>query len=277
MALFAADFTKLFERKGLTEDLIKDFQQMVWNFYNSHTRPFPWRETRNPYHIFISEWMLQQTQTSAVVPKYNAFLSKFPTFQDLATASMDEVIKLWQGLGYNRRALWMKSSAELIANEYNGKLPDDPEVLEQIKGIGHATAREMVTFAYDKPTAFIETNIRRVYLHLFFHRKNGIKDKEILELVELTADVNKPREWYYALMDYGVMLKKTIKPDPNHRSYHYKKQPKFKGSDREMRGKILRMKIANTTITIDELSQKLQQPVKKIKALVIKMKQEGFF
>ena len=120
MSLFAADITCSFDQKGLTSELIQDFQAMIWNHYKNHPRPFPWRETRNPYHIFVSEWMLQQTQTSAVVPKYNAFLSKFPTFNDLASASIDEVLKLWQGLGYNRRAIWMKTAAEVIVQEYNG-------------------------------------------------------------------------------------------------------------------------------------------------------------
>lgn len=277
MPLFATDLTKVYYENGLTEDLTDEFQRLIWNYYAAHPRPFPWRETQNPYHIFISEWMLQQTQTSAVVPKYKAFLSKFPTFNELTDAFTDEVLKLWQGLGYNRRALWMKSAAELIVREFNGVLPKDPEVLEKIKGIGHATAREMVTFSYNIPTVFIETNIRRVFLHLFFHQKSNIHDREILNLVEKTVDTNNPREWYYALMDYGVMLKKSVSPDPNHRSFHYKKQPKFKGSDRELRGKILRLKITNDSITIDQLSQELEQPVKKVSELVTKMEQEGFF
>ncbi|MHA1110169.1 MAG: A/G-specific adenine glycosylase [Promethearchaeota archaeon] len=277
MTLFAADLSKSYEKNGPTKGLIKEFQSLIWDYYKSHPRPFTWRETRNPYHIFISEWMLQQTQTSAVVPKYKAFLTKFPTFSDLAGASMDDVLKLWQGLGYNRRAIWMKTATELIVANYNGILPQDPELLEKIKGIGHATAREMVTFSYNIPTAFIETNIRRVFLHLFFNTKSKVHDKVILELVEKTVDTVNPREWYYALMDYGVMLKKTVKPDPNHRSFHYKKQPKFKGSNRELRGKILRMKITEPTITIEELSKKINQPILKIRELVTKMEQEGFF
>ncbi len=277
MTLFAADLTKLYEKKGLTKDLIDEFQKLIWNYYTAHPRPFPWRETRDPYHIFISEWMLQQTQTSAVIPKYKAFLSKFPTFNDLANAFTDEVLRLWQGLGYNRRAIWMKSAAELITNEYNAILPNDPKVLEKIKGIGHATAREMVCFAYNIPTAFIETNIRRVFLHLFFHNKSSVHDRDILIIVEKTVDTKNPREWYYALMDYGVMLKKSVKPDPNHRSFHYKKQSKFKGSNRELRGKILRLKIATPNISIKELSQKLKRAEPKVRELLTKMEQEGFF
>lgn len=277
MTLFAAEVTKSYLKDGLTSNLIEDFQQLIWSFYKTHPRPFPWRETRNPYYIFISEWMLQQTQTSSVHPKYSEFLSKFPTFKDLAEASMGDVLKLWQGLGYNRRAIWMKTAAELIVKEYNGILPRDPEVLESIKGIGHATAREMVTFSYNIPTAFIETNIRRVFLHLFFHDKSNIHDRDILQLVEKTVESDNPREWYYALMDYGVMLKQTIKPDPNHRSFHYKKQLKFQGSNRELRGKILRIKIAIPTITVKELSQKLEQPELIIRDLITKMEHEGFF
>ncbi|MBN2156138.1 MAG: A/G-specific adenine glycosylase [Candidatus Lokiarchaeota archaeon] len=277
MSLFAADFSQSYEKNGLSQEMIQIFQQIIWDYYNSHPREFPWRVTRNPYHIFISEWMLQQTQTSSVVPKYKEFISKLPTFSDLANTSMDEVVKLWQGLGYNRRAIWMKSAAESIVREYNGTLPKDPDHLEKIKGIGHATAREMVTFAYNIPTVFIETNIRRVFLHLFFHNKNQVKDTEILSLVGQTVDITNPREWYYALMDYGVMLKKTLQPDPNRRSYHYKKQPKFEGSNRELRGKILRLKITNPEITNITISQKLKSPLEKINELVTKMEEEGFF
>jgi A/G-specific adenine glycosylase len=135
----------------------------------------------------------------------------------------------------------------------------------------------MVSFAYNKPTAFIETNIRRVYLHIFFYNKIGIRDDEILKLVSKTVDSKNPREWYYALMDYGVYLKKTLKPDPNHRSAHYKKQPKFKGSTRELRGKILRLKMKTPSISIEELSVHLKQPKAKVNEIVTKMEQEGFF
>ncbi len=277
MTFFASDFTKFYDEKGLTKEIVRDFQNLIWSYYKTHPRPFPWRETRNPYHIFISEWMLQQTQTSAVIPKYQTFLDRFPSFQELANASIDDVLKLWQGLGYNRRAIWMKTAAEIIVDKYNGILPRDPVILEKIKGIGHATAREMTSFAYNVPNTFIETNIRRVYLHIFFFTKSGIKDNDILELVEKTIDHDNPREWYYALMDYGVYLKKMVKPDPNHRSFHYKKQPKFEGSTRELRGQILRLKIDNPSITIDDLSKIVQKPLIKVQKIVTKMKQEGFF
>jgi len=277
MSSFATDISKSYNKNGLNDDLIRDFRFMIWNYYKSHPRPFPWRETQNPYHIFVSEWMLQQTQTSAVVPKYEAFLTKFPTFSDLANAPMDDVLKVWQGLGYNRRAIWMKNAAELIVKEYNGVLPKDPEILDKIKGIGLATAREMITFSYNIPTAFIETNIRRVFLHLFFHNKSAINDKEILLLVDKTVDIINPREWYYALMDYGVMLKKRVKPDPNHRSLHYKKQPKFEGSTRELRGLILYQKLSNPNISVEELSKIIKQPTSKLRDIVMKMEDEGFF
>jgi A/G-specific adenine glycosylase len=277
MTLFALDLSQSYEKNGLTTELIKEFQSIIWEYYRSHPRDFEWRKTRNPYHIFISEFMLQQTQTSSVVPKYASFIEKYPNFTDLATASKDDVLKLWRGLGYNRRALWMKEAAEMIVSKFHGILPDDPDVLETLKGIGHATAREMVTFAYNKPSAFIETNIRRVFLYLFFHNKHNINDKDILPLVGKTCDTSNPREWYYALMDYGVYLKKSVKPDPNHRSHHYKKQSKFKGSNRELRGHILRLKIDQPTITIEQIADQLHKPVELIKKIFAKMGEEGFF
>lgn len=258
--MFAMDFLYQFRKNGLTSDLTKQFQGIILENYRKMARRFPWRETHNPYHIFVSEFMLQQTQAERVVQKYEIFISKYPDFGSLAHASLEDVMKIWQGLGYNRRAVWMKKAAEQIYHDLNGVLPRDPKILENFKGIGHATAREMVTFSYNIRAPFIETNIRRVYIYFFFAESREINDKEILELVDQTIYDNNPREWFYALMDYGVMLKKKFpKENPNIRSVKYSKQSKFNGSNRQLRGKILKLIIDSSGIEIDHLIRHILQ------------------
>lgn len=204
-------------------------------------RDFPWRNTTDPYHILVSEVMLQQTQVSRVLVKYPIFISQFPNFKELATASIKDILLAWQGMGYNRRALYLKKIAEIVVKKYEGKLPDDPAVLDTFPGIGEATAASIVAFAFNKPVVFIETNIRRVFLHLFFEdRKSKVDDREIFPLVEQTLDHKNPREWYWALMDYGAHLGKTV-DNPNKKSKHYTVQSRFEGSDRQVRGEVLRI------------------------------------
>lgn len=215
------------------------FRRKIWKYYKKHGRhTLPWRLTHDPYKILISEVMLQQTQVGRVEKKYKEFLSSFPTLKKLANADLSEVLKVWQGLGYNRRAKFLRDTARKIVGEFGGKLPHDPTLLAKLPGIGPNTAGSIRAFAFNQPVVFIETNIRGVYLHEFFPKKKKVRDEAILKLVEETLDTKKPREWYYALMDYGVFLKTT--ENPNHRSAHYTRQSKFKGSIRELRAKILR-------------------------------------
>jgi A/G-specific adenine glycosylase len=193
----------------------------------------PWRENTDFYWVLVSEVMLQQTQVNRVLQKFPEFITAFPTIEALARASIEEVLRVWQGLGYNRRALNIKKAAELIARE--GMAQD----LTVLPGIGANTAGSITAFACNKPVVFIETNIRRVFIHHFFADAEGIHDQELIPLVEATLDSNNVREWYWALMDYGTELAKTV-PNPNRRSKHYTKQSKFEGSDRQVRGEIVR-------------------------------------
>ncbi len=232
---------------------IKKFQKTVWDYYNQHKRDFPWRKTKNPYHIWVSEVMLQQTQTDRVVPKYKAFLKRFPTVRALASASQKDVLESWQGLGYNRRGLNLKRAAEEIVGHFKGRIPSKPEALLALPGIGEYTSKAIITFAYNVPLVFIETNIRTVYLEYFFkNSKTQIHDKEILRLVEKTMDIINPREWFYALMDYGVMLKKIHKAK-NIKSVHYRKQTPFQGSGRQVRSTILKYILENHKLTLPAL------------------------
>lgn len=215
------------------------FRQLVLNYYKAHGRSFPWRTTTDPYKILVSEIMLQQTQASRVVGKYQSFIKKFPTIEKLAKASTTAVLKEWQGLGYNRRGLALKQTAVEVMKQYKGKIPHQYEELLKLPGIGPATAGDILAFAWNKPVIVIETNIRTVFLHHFFPKQNNVSDQEILPLLKKTLDKKNPRRWYWALMDYGAFLKKT-ESNPSRRSRHYTRQSPFKGSNRELRSKILK-------------------------------------
>ncbi len=219
--------------------------------------------------------MLQQTQTSQVGEKFLNFIKLFPDFETLAKAPLEKVLKAWQGLGYNRRAKALKEIAEKILGEYNGELPDSVEALKKLPQIGHNTASSILAFAFNKPTIFIETNIRRVYIYFFFHNKKDVSDKDILPIVEKTLNKENPRQWYYALMDYGVMLKKTH-PELNKRSAHYRKQKPFKGSDREIRGKILNIFLNNKTLSKEQINEMLEFQSERIEKVLKQMVKEGF-
>jgi A/G-specific adenine glycosylase len=199
--------------------------------------------------------MLQQTQVPRVLKKFPEFIAGFPSFESLAIAPFAKVLGAWQGMGYNRRAKYLQESAQIIIRQYNGVIPDNPELLVMLPGIGKATAASIITFTYNKPLIFIETNIRRVFIHHFFSDKKGIEDSRITPLVEKFLDREKPREWYYSVMDYGSYLAKIVE-NPNRKSKHYIKQSKFEGSNRQVRGVVLR-ELLNRSLSREELLSKL--------------------
>ena len=215
------------------------FRKKIIDYYRAHKRDLPWRSTRDPYAIMVSEVMLQQTQVDRVIPKYLAWMHRFPTPESLAHASVGDVLKVWQGLGYNRRALNLRRAAGIIVREQNGEFPKDVRAIDALPGIGPYTAGAIGAFAFEVRSAFIETNIRTVYLHFFFNGKTNVRDEELIARIEETLPQENIREWYNALMDYGAMLKRTV-GNPNIYSASYAKQSTFKGSRRELRGAILR-------------------------------------
>lgn len=222
----------------LDGNAIAEFQKRIIEFYSENERSFPWRETRDPYRILVSELMLQQTQTDRVAAKYGPFVDRFPDFGSLASAGLSEVFALWKGLGYNRRAKALHDSAARVIEEHDGVLPADPSLLETFPGIGPYTARAVCAFAFDMPVVFVETNIRRVFIHFFFPDEQKVHDRRLLPLIEVTLDRMAPRRWYYALMDYGAALRRQV-PNPNVRSAHYVRQAPFENSNRQIRGRIL--------------------------------------
>lgn len=231
---------------------IGDFVRIIKDFHASARRDLEWRRNITPYKIVVSEVMLQQTQVPRVTVKFPQFVSRFPNFRSLAGAAVADVLAEWQGMGYNRRALYVHKIAHKIVEEYDGVLPDDPHVLESFPGIGHATAGSIIAFAYNKPTIFIETNIRRVFIHFFFKGAENVSDRDIYPLVESTLDRTAPQEWYYALMDYGSMLSKSVE-NPNRRSKHYARQSAFEGSARKVRGQIIRTLLENISMPKNHL------------------------
>ncbi|MEI7498123.1 MAG: A/G-specific adenine glycosylase [Candidatus Falkowbacteria bacterium] len=228
---------------------IKKFQEVIWQHYHVHKRNFPWRETTNPYRILVSEIMLQQTQANRVVEKYQSFIKKIPNFKSLANIETKQLLLEWQGLGYNRRALQLQRLAQIVAREHRGRLPHDNALLQQLPGIGPATAAAIRAFTFNLPTVYLDTNVRRVYLHYFFPEQAKIYDKELFPLIEKSFDTSNSREWCWALLDYGAMLGKDKKNNPNQRSAHFTKQTKFEGSNRQLRGQLLKNIITHNGIS----------------------------
>lgn len=258
------DFTDYVSNSLLPEKIVKEFQEHIREFYVFYGRPFDWRETITPYRVVVSEIMLQQTQTERVKKKFDQFIKSCASFQELAEASSREVLTLWQGLGYNRRGLALHMIAKKVVDEYQGVLPQDPDVLVKFPGIGKATASSICAFAFNKPTVFIETNIRAVYIHLFFRDRDNVTDKELMPLIEQTLVHDDARHWYYALMDYGVMLKKRFK-NPSRRSKHHVKQAKFEGSERQIRGMILRALTQHEYLSYKDLCSIIARDSQRIK------------
>ena len=257
----------------LDQSELASFREFIWKFYREEGRSFLWRTNIDPFRIVVSEIMLQQTQTYRVAPKYEQFIATFHNFKMLAAADLRDVLIVWQGLGYNRRGHYLYNIAHKVMQEYNGILPNDPIILEKFPGIGPATAASICAFAFNTPTVFIETNIRTVFIFHFFPNHAQVHDKEIIPFIEATVDKVNPREWYYALMDYGVFLKQLHK-NPNRRSVHYAKQSKFEGSDRQIRGRIIKALTENAFLTRLDLHAYIAKEAARIDAICLKMCEE---
>jgi A/G-specific adenine glycosylase len=234
-----------------------------------------WRKTTDPYSILVSEIMLQQTQVERVKQKYDEFLSAFPTPYELASAPLSDVLHVWQGLGYNRRAIFLKRCSEQIVNQNAGQFPHTIDELQSLPGIGPYTARAVATFAFGVAVPLIETNIRTVFIHFFFHGHTKVSDREIMPLITMTLDQDNPREWYYALMDYGALLKQ-LHLNPSRRSAHHTRQTRFEGSNRQLRGRILREIIAKSVVWPAQLAELIQVQMETIEQTLGTLEQEGF-
>jgi A/G-specific adenine glycosylase len=284
---------------GLTPGLARSFQKFLMLFYASCGRDLPWRRTTDPYRILVSEFMLQQTRVERVLTKYPEFLGHFPDIEELARAPRREVLLAWQGLGYNRRALALHETARRVMDEFHGSIPLDRTILDSFPGIGNATAGAILAFSTNRPEIFIETNIRRVYIHLFFPDAAKVHDREIESILGKTLLKRKPREFYYALMDYGSALGKGLwdpkgsalkkgtgdpngsllkkgARNPNARSASYSRQSPFEGSDRQVRGLVLRHLLAGGGAGEEELRGLVTVEPGRLERILRGLERDGF-
>lgn len=230
-----------------------DFRELLAQKGAELYRTMPWREDTRPYYILVSELMLQQTQVDRVIPKFTAFIARFPDVATLAAATLGEVLTLWNGLGYNRRAKYLHEAAKMVTGEFGGVFPSDYDSLRRLPGVGPNTAGAIMTYAFNQPRVFIETNVRTVYFHHFFEGGDKVSDAQLKHVVEQTLDTENPRQFYWALMDYGTWLKKQG-AGRIQQSKHYKKQSALKGSVREIRGQIIRA-LTTKNLAMEALQQ----------------------
>ncbi len=268
----------------MTSLKLKRFKGYIWDYYHKQGRQLSWRPpvlkphkdgALDPYIIVVSEVMLQQTQVSRVEKKLPEFIKAFPNFEALAKADTTELLKVWQGMGYNRRALNLRKLAQEVMHLYKGQLPRDMRDLDALPGIGPNTAGSIRAFAFNLPSIFIETNIRRVFIHHFFADKKNVHDEQILELVEKTLPKENIREWYYALMDYGSHLTSKVE-NPNRKSAHYNKQAKFSGSNRQLRGALIRAFLKGEPLDEKVFARKYNKSAAQIKKALRDLENEGF-
>lgn len=254
---------------------IEEFVAYVLDLYKRHGRhDLPWRGEFHPYHVFLSEMMLQQTQVPRVLEKFKLFTERFPSIRPLAEAPQAEILRLWKGLGYNRRALFLHRSARIIVEQHNGRIPDSEGELAALPGIGLATARAILAYAFNRPVCYIETNIRAVLLHHFFKDQTEVPDEELVPVLESCLEGVSPRIWYSALMDYGSWLKRAI-GNPNRRSKSYTVQSRFEGSDRQLRGRILEL-LLEQPMEYASIVERLDGEEHRLERVLKGLSKEGF-
>lgn len=289
-----------------------EFKKLIWNWYTENRRDLPWRPPaphkkthpegytfypltpqnqkwtkQHAYEIFISEIMLQQTQVDRVVPFFETFIKELPDWQALAQCPQPTLLKLWKGLGYNRRALNTKKAAQYVLEHHGGNLPQDIKELQKIPNVGVYTSAAIMNFVHGIPTPLIETNVRTVFFHHFYTKKDSVDDITLMKKVLATLPNHNtqhsvsadPREWMYALMDYGSHLRREGIKITN-KSKHYTKQKSFKGSKREIRGKILEILLHDPLLHREILEQKISDDLPEnennIQHVIKDMVNEGF-
>ncbi|MCL2762947.1 MAG: A/G-specific adenine glycosylase [Treponema sp.] len=264
---------------------ITEFREIVFSNYRQAGRKFPWRGVKispgdvspgdlSPWGVMVSEFMLQQTQTERVIPYWEEWMRLWPRPRDLAKASLEEALRAWSGLGYNRRCCYLKNSAAIIAEEHKDRVPDTPGALRLLPGIGPYIAGAIACFAYNHPSVFIETNIRSTIIHCFFPDRNDVKDSEIFPILEKSLYKKDPRTWYYALMDYGASLKKLTE-NPSRRSAHYIRQSPFIGSFRQARGKVIRTLVSMGPSKAEEIEMACELSREKLYRVLERLEKES--
>lgn len=255
----------------VTPEHIFQFQEKILTWYSHNKRDLPWRKTRNPYHILISEVMSQQTQLARVIPKYEAWITKFSRVDELANAATSDVLRMWSGLGYNRRALNLQKTAQVIVKEYGGVFPKEVEELVKLPGLGKYTASAVACFAFDVQIPVIDTNIRKVITHEFF--QGVLPEEKMIEKIALhILPLGKAYEWNQALMDYSALMMKGKKiPVP--------KQSHFLTSNRYYRGQTIKLLLSVSEISLSGLWDFFDErnPIERgrLEELLLSMEKDG--
>jgi len=240
--------------KPLSHVQLDTFRAQLYSWFEKNGRSLPWRNRPTPYRVLVSEVMLQQTQVDRVKPYFAAWMKQLPSFTTCARAPLSDILRLWQGLGYNRRAKMLHEAVKIVVHTHNRRLPTDPAVLQTLPGIGPATARSIAAFAFNAPTVFLETNVRTVLLHHFFKDEINVDEHRLSQVAGQLVDEQNPARWYSALMDYGTYLKKTFGNNTsNWKGYH--KQSAFAGSNRQVRGKIIKVLSSVAAIEHEHLQE----------------------
>jgi A/G-specific adenine glycosylase len=190
----------------------RTFQRLLLAWYRRHRRNLPWRHTRDPYHILVSEIMLQQTQVDRVVPKYREWLARYPSVESLAQARLREVREAWYPLGYNIRPVRLREIARAALRRYRGRIPDTREELLTLRGIGPYTAGAVLSFAYRKDAPILDTNVRRVLRRVFLGDRETPTDKSLWALSAALLPPGKAYDFNQALMDFGATVCTARRP-----------------------------------------------------------------
>ncbi|MBI5644864.1 A/G-specific adenine glycosylase [Candidatus Kaiserbacteria bacterium] len=270
----AGDFAKTLALRGRQagKKEIQKFREEVLGYWKKHGRhSLPWRKTKDPYRILVSEIMLQQTQVPRVIDKYKEFLRVFPTVRALARAKLSDVLKMWSGLGYNRRGKYLHDAAKVIVTEHRGNIKN--ATMHTLPGVGPYTRAAVRAFAFNEPHTMVETNIRAAYIHHFFQAKKRVDDAQLSVLIEKGAHGQDPRNWHSALMDYGAHIKK-LHDNPTRKSKHYVMQSKFEGSLRQVRGAVLKVLNAGSHGDL-AISQKLSFDEKMVRDALAGLARDG--
>lgn len=249
----------------------EELQDALLDWYAENKRDLPWRNTDNPYRILVSEVMLQQTQVSRVIPKYEEFLEQFPTAQELADAPLSDVLTLWSGLGYNRRAKYLKQAAEKVVDTYDGRFPRDPQELQELPGVGPYTANAVASFAFNNGGPVFDTNVRRV-MYRFYGKA---PDNELETFHKSIFPPERSRRWNNAIMELGAEVcidgtprcgdcpwrpSCTAWKKQDFETPEVQTQSTFKGSWRFYRSKLLHLLMEEDAMTREKIVDALELP-----------------
>jgi len=243
---------------------IPAFRKKILAYYKEQGRDLPWRNTTNPYHILVSEIMLQQTQVDRVIPFYTSWIKRWKTAKSLAKADRREVLKQWMGLGYNNRAIRLQNAAQVIVKEYKGDVLKGMEDHKNVPGVGPYTSSAVRIFSGNQDIVAVDTNIRRILIHEF-KLSESVSDAELQDLAEKCLPKGKSRDWHNALMDYGAMLMTARKTGIAPKT----KQSVFEGSDRQIRARIVRMLLKEEQMTLQQLREKTKTEPERLERILL--------